>query len=187
MDACAGAQSSLIGSRAARLELAGVRRGHPVAAAAALAHAGRSGPRVAGQCGSDEGVAVEPVQPVVLHEDEVTRVDWDDPVRGRVGFRTLFSAGTTPTAELTTGVTVLEEGGWLGAHRHRPAEVYSVLAGEGVVVLDGVEHRVRAGSAVYVPGDAEHSVRNTGRAALRFLYVFATDAFEDVEYRFSAD
>jgi hypothetical protein len=33
----------------------------------------------------------------------------------------------------------------------------------------------------------EHGVRNTGRAPLRFLYVFAADAIGDVTYQFSGD
>ena len=57
--------------------------------------------------------------------------------------------------------------------------------GSGVVVLDGVEHPVTAGSAVFVPGDAEHGIRNTGEGPLRFVYAFATDAVDDVVYRFS--
>ena len=130
-------------------------------------------------------MSVQPVRPVVLHESDVVREDWNDPVRGRVGFQTLFTAGSTPTAELTAGVTVLEGGGWLGAHRHRPAELYHVLEGEGVVLLEGVEHPVRAGSAVFIPSDVEHAVRSTGDGVLRFFYAFATDSFTDVEYCFS--
>ena len=44
-----------------------------------------------------------------------------------------------------------------------------------------------AGSAVFIPGDAEHGIRNTVEGTLRFVYAFATDAIDDVVYRFSAD
>jgi oxalate decarboxylase/phosphoglucose isomerase-like protein (cupin superfamily) len=44
---------------------------------------------------------------------------------------------------------------------------------------------VTAGSAVFVPGDAEHGIRNTGEGPLRFVYAFATDAVDDVVSRFS--
>ena len=129
---------------------------------------------------------MESAQPVVMHETDAAGEEWDDPVKGRISFRTLFSAGTTPTAELTTGVATLEQGGWLGVHRHEPAEVYHVLEGEGVVILDGVEHPIRAGCAVFVPADVEHEVRNTGSARLRFFYAFAREAFDQVEYRFGS-
>jgi len=77
--------------------------------------------------------------------------------------------------------------GWLGRHRHPQAEVYHVLEGSGVVVLDGTEHSVTGGSVVFIPGDTEHGIRNTTDQLLRFVYAFATDSIEDVVYRFSAD
>ena len=59
-----------------------------------------------------------------------------------------------------------------------------MLAGEGSVrVGDGVRS-VRAGSAVFVPGDAVHSCENTGHSGLRLAYVLAADSFEDIEYVF---
>jgi oxalate decarboxylase/phosphoglucose isomerase-like protein (cupin superfamily) len=39
--------------------------------------------------------------------------------------------------------------------------------------------------AVFIPGDAEHGIRNSGAIVLRFVYVFPTNSFADVEYRFS--
>jgi len=64
----------------------------------------------------------------------------------------LFSADRTPTSSLYTGLTALATIGWLGLHRHTAAEVYHLVEGSGVVVLDGVEHPVAAGSAVFIPG-----------------------------------
>lgn len=60
-----------------------------------------------------------------------------------------------------------------------------MLAGEGVVALDGAEHTVRPGSSVFLPGSSEHGIRNTGAHKLRFFYVLAADDFTDVEYVFS--
>jgi mannose-6-phosphate isomerase-like protein (cupin superfamily) len=112
---------------------------------------------------------------------------WDDPVRGDVSFKVLFSADRTPTSSLYSGLTALAPGGWLGLHRHIQPEVYHLVEGSGVVVPDGVEHPVAAGSAVFIPGNAEHSIRNTGDGPLRFIYAFATDSIDDVVYRFSDD
>jgi mannose-6-phosphate isomerase-like protein (cupin superfamily) len=127
------------------------------------------------------------VRPQVRDSSQVESEVWDDPVRGDVSFRVLFSADRTPTSSLCTGLTELAPGGWLGLHRHIQAEVYHLVEGSGVVVLDGVEHPVAAGSAVFIPGDAEHGIRNTGEGTLRFVYAFATDAIDDVVHRFSAD
>jgi mannose-6-phosphate isomerase-like protein (cupin superfamily) len=110
---------------------------------------------------------------------------WDDPARGRLGFRTLFASEHTPTATLTSGVADLPVDGRLEVHRHDPAEVYYCLSGEGVVTLDGDEHPVSEGSAVFIPGGLPHGVRNTGPSVLRIFYVLAADGMGDVEYDFS--
>ncbi len=122
---------------------------------------------------------------LIIRTEEQTLDGWDDPVKGRVGWRTLFSADQTPTQALTAGIAELQPGGWLGLHRHTPPEIYYVLEGSGIVTLDGVEHPVAAGTAVFIPGNCEHGISNAGAAPLRFLYAFAVDSFGEVEYRFS--
>ena len=125
------------------------------------------------------------LKPVVISESDVARDSWDDTIKGVLGFRTLFSAGTTATQALTAGVADLNAGGWLGLHRHTPAEIYYIVQGHGTVTLDGADYPVSAGTAVYIPGGTEHGIRNTGPTPLRFFYAFAVDSFDDVTYRFS--
>jgi oxalate decarboxylase/phosphoglucose isomerase-like protein (cupin superfamily) len=55
------------------------------------------------------------------------------------------------------------------------------------VSLDGAEHVVDAGASVFIPGDSEHGIRNTGSAPLRVAYVLAADSLADVDYRFSVE
>ena len=123
---------------------------------------------------------------VVVHEAACPLEGWDDAVRGKVVWRTLLSGDRTPTAQLTLGVTEVGPGqpSPFSPHRHAAAEIYYVLSGEGVVHLDGVEHPLRAGTSVFIPGDTWHGARNTGRETLRLLYVFAADSFGDVQYVF---
>jgi mannose-6-phosphate isomerase-like protein (cupin superfamily) len=122
----------------------------------------------------------------VVSESGVAPESWWDPVRGDLAFRTIFGTGTT-TPDITAGVAELQPGGWLGHHRHEPAEVYYVLHGEGALHIDGEEHAVRAGTAAYIPGNSEHGIRNTGSDALRFFYTFAVGSFDEVEYRFTGE
>ena len=125
------------------------------------------------------------LKPLVISEGDVARDSWDDTTRGVLGFRTFFSAGTTATQALTAGIADLDAGGWLGLHRHIPAEIYYIVEGRGTVTLEGADYPVSAGTAVYIPGDTEHGIRNTGSAPLRFFYAFAVDSFDNVTYRFS--
>jgi mannose-6-phosphate isomerase-like protein (cupin superfamily) len=126
------------------------------------------------------------VQPLVVSVADAPQAGWDDPARGRVRWRTLFSQGLTNTAGMTCGVTELGPGDWLGLHRHAPPEVYYVLAGTGIVSLEDEEVQVKAGTTVFIPGMAEHAVRQTGNEVLRLFYAFPVDSFDSVEYLFSA-
>ena len=64
-------------------------------------------------------------------------------------------------------------------HYHRVAtELYYVLDGDGVVVLDGVEHPVRTGSMVHIPPGVVHGAR--GR--MRVLVVGIPDISDDDLY-----
>lgn len=129
---------------------------------------------------------MSPIQPFVIHEQECEFERWDEPAAGRVRWRTLLSGDRTPTESLTLGVAELESGEAkdFRPHRHAQAEVYYILSGEGTVTIAGKEYPVREGSAVFVPGDAVHGARNTGRELLRLLYVFPADSFDEIEYEF---
>ena len=121
---------------------------------------------------------------VVCGPDGGRPESWDDPTRGRIDFRTVFSSEETATSRLTAGVAELAPGGRLNVHRHPPAEVYHVLEGQGIVTLDGVEHPVVPGSAVFIPGNAWHGIRTTRTSNLRLYYVLQADGMGDVEYDF---
>jgi len=52
--------------------------------------------------------------------------------------------------------------------------------GEGKVVIDGVEHAVKDGSAVIVPAGAEHNVINTSQTAdLRIYTIYSPPEHQD--------
>jgi quercetin dioxygenase-like cupin family protein len=122
--------------------------------------------------------------PQVVNVADQPQSGWSD-ARGELTWRRLFGGDDLPTDTMTMGVATLEPGGFLALHRHAPAELYYILEGRGRVQLDGVERDVKAGDGVFIPGDAEHGIRNVAAEPLRFLYVFAVDRFDTIEYRFS--
>jgi quercetin dioxygenase-like cupin family protein len=127
-------------------------------------------------------------RPFVVHESECALEDWSESGRHGVSWRTLLSSDRTPTDSLTVGVADIQPGAPddLHLHRHEPAEAYYILAGTGVVSIDGELHDIREGSTIFVPSNAVHAVGNTGAGVLRLLYVFGVDSFDDVTYVFSS-
>ncbi|MCO1656502.1 cupin domain-containing protein [Pseudonocardia sp. S2-4] len=55
-----------------------------------------------------------------------------------------------------------------------------MVRGELVLALDGVEHPLRAGSAVFIPGGVTHGVRNAGSTAARLFSTSAAGSFDEV-------
>jgi len=53
-------------------------------------------------------------------------------------------------------------------------------SGEGKVIIDGIEHRVKDGNAVIVPAGARHNVINTSkRANLRLYTIYSPPEHQD--------
>ncbi|KAJ5993223.1 hypothetical protein N7451_008947 [Penicillium sp. IBT 35674x] len=110
------------------------------------------------------------------------------PEYGIVTWHTLFSAPNTNTSDMCAGIAVCPpRSGHLCPHRHKQAEIYYLIEGQGEVTINGVKSTVSKGSTVFIPGDAEHGIVNTGEEELKWFYVFPTGSFEDVIYRFSKD
>jgi quercetin dioxygenase-like cupin family protein len=75
----------------------------------------------------------------------------------------------------------MPHGGSLHTHRHAQPEAYLVLSGAAVVTIEGNARTVGPGFAVFIPGNALHSVEATGGSELRLAYVLAADSFDEVE------
>ncbi|MDV4145150.1 MULTISPECIES: cupin domain-containing protein [Shimia] len=108
-----------------------------------------------------------------------------DPTFGTVRWRTLVNGHSDDPKDLVFGIAEFEAGGTLLPHRHRQAEIYFGLEGDGVVTIEGVAHRIAAGVVIYVPGEVEHGTV-AGPDGLKFAYGFAERSFAEIDYRFSA-
>jgi quercetin dioxygenase-like cupin family protein len=126
-------------------------------------------------------------EPVFVESGDLDWETWPADLldeRGKVVWRTLLSADRTPSESLTLGIAELQPGDALREHRHDQPELYFILSGEGQVLAGGPPRAVRAGTAIFFPGNARHGLANTGSVELRYVYVFAADSFADVDYRF---
>ena len=82
-------------------------------------------------------------------------------------FRVLLSAGLS----ITQFAGVIPPGR-APEHHHTYDEVVHVLAGQGVVHLDGAQTGIGPGTSVYLPPYQPHCLENTGAEPLRVLGVF---------------
>ena len=62
-------------------------------------------------------------------------------------------------------------GGHTPRHGHDWFHVNYILSGEGILVMDGVDHPVRSGSYAFVPAGVEHQFRNPGTTPFVFICV----------------
>ena len=127
-------------------------------------------------------------EPVVVQEGDREWQTWPNEEeirkRGLVYFKTLDSSDVTRSGELRMGIVKIPPGEALRKHRHRQAEIYLILEGNGLVEIDSEARSVEAGALVFIPGDATHSWENVGESDLRCAYVLPVDSFEEVEYVF---
>jgi mannose-6-phosphate isomerase-like protein (cupin superfamily) len=67
---------------------------------------------------------------------------------------------------------VLHPGASIGLHQHDKDEIYYVLGGRGIFILDGKSHEVGAGKVMLTRPGSTHSIRQTGTDALQLLIVY---------------
>jgi mannose-6-phosphate isomerase-like protein (cupin superfamily) len=136
------------------------------------------------------------VRPVVLSKEDIDHLPIEGfPEPGRIvgSFQNVFASETTPTNELTFGVATFpakttDKTSYEALHRHEPAEFYYILSGYMILLLEGVKHKITAGHAVYIPGNAEHGFCNPSHNAdLLFCWGFATDGFQGIRYDWSQE
>jgi mannose-6-phosphate isomerase-like protein (cupin superfamily) len=82
-------------------------------------------------------------------------------------FRVLLSAGLS-----ITQFAGLIPPGRAPEHQHTYDEVVHVVAGRGVVHLDGRDTEIGPGTSIYLPPHTPHCLENTGTEPLRVLGVF---------------
>ena len=107
---------------------------------------------------------------LVRHEDEVPRE------RSTCGWRDRLIS--REDANVAAWAHAVDIDGARPHYHKRSTELYYVLHGEGVVLLDGVEHPVKPGSIVHIPPGVVHGAK--GR--MRVLVVGIPDIADDDLY-----
>lgn len=85
----------------------------------------------------------------------------------------LVTAGRGSRAMLT-GLTTIPAGAAVPLHTHNCEECVTVVAGEGVAHIDGVNHPVAVRHTSWIPAETPHCFRNTGEEPMTIFWVYAS-------------
>ena len=66
---------------------------------------------------------------------------------------------------------VVKPGDTTWSHKLTTSEVYYIIAGEGIMHIDGEDAPVRPGSTVYIPPMARQNITNCGKTDLTFICI----------------
>jgi mannose-6-phosphate isomerase-like protein (cupin superfamily) len=82
-----------------------------------------------------------------------------------------FNGPTDQLSGLCAGMAVLDPGATPHPpHRHPEEEFLIIASGDGEIVVAGTTTKVGAGAIMYVAGDTEHGIRNTGAVPMTFYF-----------------
>jgi mannose-6-phosphate isomerase-like protein (cupin superfamily) len=72
-----------------------------------------------------------------------------------------------------SGLVVIDPGGSVPLHAHEQEEVYYILKGTGEMTVGDETEVFDSVSAIYIPANVSHALRNTGTDELHMLFVYA--------------
>ncbi|HEX8166336.1 MAG TPA: cupin domain-containing protein [Beijerinckiaceae bacterium] len=95
------------------------------------------------------------------------------PVPANGFVRNILSRATTgAAADFSIGTQTVAPGCFIREHTHaREEEIIVVLEGRGVARVDGVEHPIEKGSAVYIDRNRRHHFLNPHAEPMTFLWI----------------
>ncbi|MFM0034667.1 cupin domain-containing protein [Paraburkholderia strydomiana] len=81
-------------------------------------------------------------------------------------------------------ISCYEPGAYVENHVHKVQEqIYHVLSGEGMLVVDGERRLVRANDVTYIPPGVQHEFHCTGTDTLVFLVITSPPTDEEPQPR----
>ena len=103
------------------------------------------------------------------------------PVPANGFVRNILSQATTgAAANFSIGTQTVAPGSFVREHTHaREEEIIVVLEGRGLARIDGVDHPLEKGSAVYVDKHRRHHFLNPHDEPMTFFWVFVPGGLDD--------
>jgi quercetin dioxygenase-like cupin family protein len=77
------------------------------------------------------------------------------------------------------GYVTIYPGGSIPLHSHEQEEVYIIMAGEGIMKVDGLQEHVKKGSYVYIDPNSNHLLQNTSDENMVMIFCYAPKAIAE--------
>ena len=78
--------------------------------------------------------------------------------------------------QFVMGHVTIYPGGSIPLHSHGQEEVYIIVAGEGIMEVDGSKETVKAGTYIYIVPHAKHLLQNTSEQNMIMIFCYAPKA-----------
>ncbi len=127
------------------------------------------------------------IRSAVVREADQPWEGWSDPAvhaKSPIRWKLLVGGERTPSRGLTVGIAEIPPGASVLLHHHAPEEVYYVIEGEGRIEIDGAVSPIGPRAALFIPPNARHRAVNTGTVPLRFVWIFPTNTFQEIQYHY---
>jgi len=112
----------------------------------------------------------------------IAEVPWDE-FPGHFGgalSKLLVHPETTGSRHIDHRISTYAPSAFVAPHTHKIQEqVYHVLAGQGLMEIDGRRQVVREHDVIFIPPGIQHALYNTGLAPLTFIVVTAPVSDEE--------
>jgi quercetin dioxygenase-like cupin family protein len=108
------------------------------------------------------------LEPKKFNENEIQKKVFEDRwVRFAFG-----PQGFTKSKNLNFGVVQFEKDKTSLTHAHDVEEALYVLAGKGIIDVDGIIYNVKKGDFLYIPIGCKHTIITGNNSRLKILFVF---------------
>ncbi|MCL4384981.1 MAG: cupin domain-containing protein [Cyanobacteria bacterium] len=108
------------------------------------------------------------LEPEKFNEKEIKKKIFEDRwVRFAFG-----TQGFINTKNLNLGIVEFEKNKTSLTHTHDVEESLYVLAGKGIIDVDGTIYNIRKGDFIYIPKDSEHTIITGNNSRIRILFIF---------------
>jgi quercetin dioxygenase-like cupin family protein len=107
---------------------------------------------------------------IVAHEKDALAAVFNHPQAKNAAMKVLIGP-QQGWSDYVMRIIELDADGCSPSHAHDWPHINFMLEGHGILMIDGQEHRVQAGSYAYVPANCHHQFKNAGPEKFRFICI----------------